>query len=141
MEIQYFHWGLREEKTLKLGGICIFAKHGNVKSFVVFSCPSMMISVFTINSLCWSSQQYMISYNREMGTTEQCTTLFPIVSSKKGTGQKKYNRKINNIDNTLVLFYFVVPTRTTPVVLFKFKLNRFTTHSCTAYFIQTSFSL
>ena len=37
----------REEKTLKLGEICIFAKHGNVKSFVVFSCPSMMIAVET----------------------------------------------------------------------------------------------
>ena len=128
-------------KNAKIRWNLYFCKTWECKKFFVFSCPSMMIAVFTIGSLCWSSQQYMISHNREMGTTEQCTTLFPIFSSKKGTGQKKYNRKINNIDNTLVLFYFVVPTRTTPVVLFKFKLNRFTTHSCTAYFIQTSFSL
>ena len=138
--------GRKEEggKNAKIRWNLYFCKTWECKKFFVFSCPSMMIAVFTIGSLCWSSQQYTyniyVSYITERRVQQSNVLLCSLLSrQKRGLDKRNITRK----STTLIIrwFYLTIPPRTTPVVLFKFKLNRFTTHSCTAYFIQTSFSL
>ena len=86
-----------------------FCKTWECKKFFLFLVAHLWWSLYLPLALYVGHRNNIhiiyIIYNREKGTTKQCTTLFPIVSPKKGTGQKKYNKKINNIDNTLVLFW------------------------------------